>query len=188
MGIFISLFFESASCLFYGIIITAFIMSTLYFLLKASSDGIVRSIPFYIAGVVLSIILVVNMSLVVGAVTVKQQTGSMQLWLTQQLENVEGVADVQSSQAVGNILNEEFPLLGCFLNLFDMSGYQIRELPQVFYDVINKEMNGVIFSKILWSLGAMIAAILVALYFEEGKKTSTYAGHRHISRRDPDDF
>ena len=132
MGIFFSLFFESITCLFYGIVIAVFIMATLYFILKTLSRGIVRSIPFFLTGVILSIFLVVNMSVVVGAISIKQQTGSMKLWLTQQLENVEGIADVQSSQAVGDILNEEFPLLGCFLNLFDMSGDSMYSISQKF--------------------------------------------------------
>lgn len=188
MGIFFSLFFESITCLFYGIVIAVFIMATLYFILKTLSRGIVRSIPFFLTGVILSIFLVVNMSVVVGAISIKQQTGSMKLWLTQQLENVEGIADVQSSQAVGDILNEEFPLLGCFLNLFDMSGYPMNELPQVFYDVINKEMNGIICSKLLWSLAIIIAAVLIALYFEKGGNVSKSIEYDNVLHKDPDDF
>lgn len=71
MDVFLTIFFESITCLFYGVVITAFIMAILYFILKTLSRGIVRSIPFFFTGVILSILLVVNMSVVVGAVTIK---------------------------------------------------------------------------------------------------------------------
>lgn len=190
MGIFFSLFFESITCLFYGVIITAFIMATLYFILKMLSKGALHSIAFYISGIILSILLLVNMTVTVGAFTIKQQTSSMRLWLSQQLDGLEGTADLQSSQAIGDRLNEEFPLLRCFLNLFDLSGHPLEDLPQVFYEVINHEMNGIICSKLIWSFIFCVAAILVALYFDKGdrKPTSKATRQTRSSRRNPDDF
>lgn len=177
MGIFFSILSEGITCLFYGTIITAFIMATLYFILSSLSKGTVRSIPFFITGPILALLLMVNMTLLVGAFTVKSETESMRLWMTQRLDGIHGTADLQSSQQVGDMLNEQFPLSGCFLNLFDMSGHPIEELPQVFYEVINKEMNSMIWSRLLWSFGFIVAAMLVALYFDKGE------GNRNNSKR-----
>lgn len=195
MGIFFSILSEGITCLFYGIIITAFIMATLYFILSTLSKGAVRSIPFFITGPILALLLMINMTLLVGAFTVKDETESMRIWLTQRLDGVHGTADLQSSQQVGDILNEQFPLSGCFLNLFDMSGHPIEELPQVFYEVINEEMNSMIWSRLLWSLGFIIAAMLVALYFDKGegncnsgKNKRVTKGFRTNSRKNFDDF
>lgn len=169
MGIFFSILSEGITCLFYGIVITAFIMATLYFILSSLSKGTVRSIPFFITGPILALLLIVNMTLLVGAFTVKSETESMRLWLTQRLDGIHGTADLQSSQQVGDMLNEQFPLSGCFLNLFDMSGHSIEELPQAFYEVINDEMSSMIWSRLLWAFGFIIAAMLVALYFDKGE-------------------
>ena len=169
MGIFFSILSEGITCLFYGIVITAFIMATLYFILSTLSKGTVRSIPFFVTGPILALLLMVNMTLSVGAFTVKSETESMRLWLTQRLDGIHGTADLQSSQQVGDMLNEQFPLSGCFLNLFDMSGHPIEELPQVFYEVINEEMNSMIWNRLLWSLGFIVAAMLIALYFDKGE-------------------
>lgn len=195
MGIFFSILSEGITCLFYGIVITAFIMATLYFILSTLSKGTVRSIPFFVTGPILALLLMVNMTLLVGAFTVKSETESMRLWLTQRLDGIHGTADLQSSQQVGDMLNEQFPLSGCFLNLFDMSGHPIEELPQVFYEVINKEMNNMIWSRLLWSLGFIIAAMLVALYFDKGegnrnngKSKRGTKGVRTNSRKNFDDF
>ena len=169
MGIFFSILSEGITCLFYGAVITAFIMATLYFILSCLSKGTVRSIPFFITGPILALLLMVNMTLLIGAFTVKSETKSMRLWLTQRLDGIHGTADLQSSQQVGDMLNEQFPLSGCFFNLFDMSGHPIEELPQVFYEVINDEMNSMIWSRLFWSLGFIVAAMLVALYFDKGE-------------------
>ena len=195
MGIFFSILSEGITCLFYGIVITAFIMATLYFILSTLSKGTVRSIPFFVTGPILALLLMVNMTLLVGAFTVKSETESMRLWLTQRLDGIHGTADLQSSQQVGDMLNEQFPLSGCFLNLFDMSGHPIEELSQAVYEVINKEMNNMIWSRLLWSLGFIIAAMLVALYFDKGegnrnngKSKRGTKGVRTIPRKNFDAF
>lgn len=166
-------------------------MATLFFLLKNLSNGVYRSISFYITGFILAILLTVNMTVIVGAVSVKQQTEAMRLWLMQQLDGQEGIADLQNSQMIGEALNEQFPLLGCFFNLFDMSGNSLNNLPEVFYETINSETNQIILSKSLWSAGFIVAAVLVALYFtkedvgggRKKKRRSTAARYNNI-----DDF
>lgn len=195
MGIFFSILSESITCLFYGIIITAFIMATLYFILSTLSKGAVRSIPFFITGPILALLLMVNMTLLIGAFTVKNETESMRIWMTQRLDGIHGTADLQSSQQIGDMLNEQFPLSGCFLNLFDMSGHRIEELPQVFYEVINEEMNSMIWNRLLWSFGFIVAAMLVALYFDKGdgnrnkgKNKRVTKGVRTNTRKNFDDF
>lgn len=195
MGIFFSILSEGITCLFYGIVITAFIMATLYFILSTLSKGTVRSIPFFVTGPILALLLMVNMTLSVGAFTVKSETESMRLWLTQRLDGIHGTADLQSSQQVGDMLNEQFPLSECFLNLFDMSGHPIEELPQVFYEVINEEMNSMIWNRLLWSLGFIVAAMLIALYFDKGegnrsngKSKRGTKGVRTNPRKNFDDF
>lgn len=193
MGIFFSILSEGFTSLFYGIVITAFIMATLYFILSSLSKGTIRSIPFFVTGPILAFLLIVNMTLLVGAFTVKSETESMRLWLTQRLDGIDGTADLQSSQQVGDMLNEQFPLSGCFLNLFDMSGHPIEELPQVFYEVINDEMNSIIWSRLLWSFGFIVAAMLVALYFDKGEGNRNNGkrrtkGVRTNPRKNFDDF
>ena len=155
------------------------------------SEGAVRSVAFYITGPVLGILLLANMTILSGAFTVKSETESMRLWLSQQLDGIYGIADMQSSQQVGDLLNKEFPLSGCFLNLFDFSGHTMDELPQVFYEVMNEEMTDVIWSRLLWSVGIIAAAVLIALYFDKGSSTKKKAKTRRTSaaaRKNFDDF
>ena len=188
MGLFFSLFLSS---IFYGIVLTAFIMATLFFLLKNLSNGVYRSVAFYITGVVLAILLTVNFTVIIGAFSVKGQTDAMHLWMTQQLNGIDGYADIENSQAIGERLNDQFPMLGCFFDLYNMSGHTMNQLPDVFYETINSELNSIILSKILWSVGFIIAAVLVALYFTKEDVTTKrkYSGRKKsTNRRNLDDF
>lgn len=185
MGVFFSLLSESFSCFFYGAVLTAFIMATLFFLLKSLCNGVYRSVSFYITGVILAILLAVNTTVIMGAFSVKNQTEPMHLWLKQQLNGMDGFADIENSQMIGEMLNGRFPMLGCFFNLFDVSGYAISELPDVFFEMINSELNTIIINKILWCVGFIVAAVLVALYFAKDKKSDVRrkSGRRPISPR-----
>ena len=68
MGIFFSLFSEAFNCVGYGLLIAAFLVATLYFLLSTASKGIVRSFPFWISMGRLFFASWINMSVMVGAI------------------------------------------------------------------------------------------------------------------------
>lgn len=191
MDLFFSIVFESLSCIFYGMIITAFIMTTLFFLLKNLSSGVYRSVAFYITGIILTFLLTMNTTILIGAIRIKNETEAMRLWLKQQLYGAEGFADLRTSQQIGTDLTEQFPLLKCFFNLFDMSGNTMNDLPQIFYETINSEVNHIILNKSLWSLAFIVAAILVALYFTKettGSETRSRKRPNRSNHRSLDDF
>lgn len=169
MGVFFSLFSGAFGCVFYGLIIALFIIVSLYFVLSLLSKGIVRTIPFWISMGVLFVLLFINMSVMVGAFKVKSATGAMEIWLNQQLHTVSGIADIDTSQKVGEMLDDQFPILSHYIDLFDFSGHTFQELPTVMADTIRSEMNSQILKNVLWSLGFIIAATLVSMYFDKGE-------------------
>lgn len=176
MGIFFSLFSEAFNCIGYGLLIAAFLVATIYFLLSTASKGIVRSIPFWICMVVLFFAAWINMSVMVGAIKVNSATSAMEMWLNQYLYNLEGIADIKSSQEIGDLLNEQFPILASYVNLFDFSGYSLRDLPTAMAEAVRDEMGDQIWSNILWTLAFIAAAVIISLYFDRGEVE--YAGRR----------
>ena len=116
------------------------------------------------------------MTVMVGAIKVSSATTAMEMWLNQYLYNFEGIADIKSSQEIGDLLNEEFPILGSYVNLFDFSGYPIKELPFVMADAVRDEMGDQIWSNILWTLAFIAAAVIISLYFDRGEPE--YVGRR----------
>ena len=116
------------------------------------------------------------MSVMVGAIKVNSATTAMEMWLNQYLYNVEGIADIKSSQEIGDLLNEEFPILGSYVNLFDFSGYSLRDVPTAMAEAVRDEMGDQIWSNILWTLAFIAAAVIISLYFDRGD--TEYAGRR----------
>ena len=66
-----NLFQTGASCILYGLLVTATLMAIMYFFLKEYNKNIVRTIPFFITGVVLAVLLTIQSSLLIGAVKAK---------------------------------------------------------------------------------------------------------------------
>ena len=66
------IFFELASSAFtavlYGIVLTVFIVGLLYVILRQISRGIVESVGFYITGAVLTLMLIVQFTMMFGAI------------------------------------------------------------------------------------------------------------------------
>ena len=181
MGFFDLLRF-SFSSLFYGVIATASIMAILFFILKTLSEGIVRSIPFYITGVILFILLTSNLMLLIGARQVQSTTESMELYLRQMTEGYQGIVSTNESQQVFDSLVEEFPLLGDYLQLADFGGNDISELPTLMSECIREEMSSFIWNRVWWIIGSIVVACVIAVCFENRsvKQPREYT-RRHIA-------
>ncbi len=184
MATFFSLLSTGISCIFYGIITTAVIMAILYFILKSLSRGIVKSVPYYITGVALAFLLICNLSIAIGAYQVKESTESMELSLRQFAEQVSGVVNANESQAIFDMLIDDYPMLGNYLQLADFSGNHVADLAFAMPQEVRSEMNDVIWSNLLWALGYIVVACIVVMIFDRGmysQKTEYKNGRRPVS-------
>ena len=190
MATFFSLLSTGISCIFYGIIATAVIMSILYFILKSLSKGIVKSIPFYITGVILAFLLTCNFSIALGAYQVKESTESMEVSLRQFAEQVSGVVNANESQAIFDMLIDDYPMLGNYLQLADFSGNHVADLAFAMPQEVRSEMNDVIWSNLLWALGYIVVACIVVMIFDKGQGRKAIVDYDNItaSSNNSDDF
>jgi hypothetical protein len=169
MVTFFSLLGTGISCIFYGIIATAVIMSILYFILKSLSKGIVKSIPFYITGVILAFLLTCNFSITIGAFQVKASAEAMEMSLRQLTERMSGVVNANESQAIFDVLTDEYPMLGNYLQIADFSGNHVDDLALAIPNEVRNEMNDIIWSNLLWTLGYIVMACIVVMIFDKGQ-------------------
>ena len=190
MATFFSLLGTGISCIFYGIIATAVIMSVLFFSLKSLSKGIVKSVPFYITGVILAFLLICNFSITIGAYQVKESTEAMELSLRQLTEQVSGVVNANESQAIFDVLVDEFPMLGNFLQFADFSGNNVSDLALAMPREVRSEMDDVIWSNLLWALAYIAIACVVVMIFDrgQGRKTMVDYDDISVSREYSEDF
>ena len=186
---FFSLIGTAFSSIFYGVIITAAIMAILYVVLKSINDGIVRSIPFFATGVILAVLLVIQCTLMVGAIQAKGSIEAANIYLTQLLEGYSGTIGAQDSQEIFDKVTEQFPLFGTFIGYTDFSGHEISELPEVMTSTINDFFTSYIWHRVLWILGfILIGCFIPMLYDKRSAKTTMRSRVRYSHHNKYDDF
>lgn len=179
--IFFSLFSTAISSVFYGIIATAVVMTILFALLKAISKGIVQTPAFFVTGIILAVLLIVQFSLLIGAVQAKDATDSAGIYLTQLLENQNGTVTAQNSQQIMDAVTDHFPVIGSYLNLADFSGYDASELPDVMYSTMIEYLNSYIWHRVWWILGFIIVACFIVALFENNKTTDRRVYRKRVT-------
>lgn len=188
--IFFSLITTAFSSIFYGVIITAVVMAIIYVALKAISKSIVQTPMFYVTGVVLAILLMVHLSLMIGAIQAKDAADSTEIYLTQLLEGQSGIVGAQDSQRIMDAIADHFPMIGTFVDMADFSGHDVSELPQVMHDSMIDYLNSYIWRRVWWSVCVIVIACVIVMLFDrktlvsgKPKRKATMA-----SRKNYDDF
>lgn len=165
--VFWGLFSTAISSVLYGIVITAAILAILYGVLKAISNGIVRSTPFFITGVVMTVLLIIQCSLLVGAIEAKSYAEPVEIYLTQQFEGQQGIIGAQDSQQIMNAVVENFPIIGTYLDLANFAGHDISEIAQLMHKTMVDYLNSYIWHRVFWILGIIAVACFIAICFEK---------------------
>lgn len=190
MGFF-SLLTTMFSSVFYGLVLTVAVMAVLYLLLKSFSKSIVRTPVFFVIGVILAMLLVVNCSMLIGAIQAKGLADSAEMLLNQLVCGMGGMVNVRDSQLAMDAVAEELPLLGVFANLADFSGVEVSELPAAMHQAIVDYLNSYIWRRVGWIVGFIVVACLLAMFFDKkalGTGRSTLKTTAGRTRRNYDDF
>lgn len=169
------IFFELLSTafmsVFYGLVVTAAVMALLYFALRQLQRGIVESVPFYVTGVVLALVLTVQVSLMSGAFEVKGYMESVATLIKQMTEGYYGVVTAQESQDILNRLIDATPLLGVFIDTCDFSGNDVSDLPQVMSETFGEVIDAFIWRRFWWSLCTIVVAVAIAICARKRPRT-----------------
>lgn len=187
--IFFSLLTTAFSSIFYGVIVTAVVMAILYAVLKALSKGIVQTPVFFVTGVVLAILLIVQFSLMIGAIQAKDAVDSAEIYMTQLVEDKFGTVGANDSQKVMDAVTEQFPVIGSFLDIADFSGHDIAELPEVMHETMIDYLSSYIWHRVWWIIGIIVVACIVVELFDKkgsnhgnGRRSATSHSNRQLPR------
>lgn len=178
------------SSVFYGLIVTAVVMAILYAVLKGVSKSIVQTPVFFITGVILSILLVIQFSLMIGAIQAKDAADSAEIYLNQLLENKWGTVGAQDSQQVMDAITDNFPIIGIYVDTADFSGHSVSELPKVMHASMTEYLHSYIWHRVWWSLGIIVIACLIVMLFDRKAQVTAKPQRRAnmASRKNYDDF
>lgn len=160
---FFELFSTGFMCVFYGIVITSGIMALLYLGLRQLNRGIVSSMPFYIPGIVMFILLTIQLSLLVGAFEAKGYVDGIESYVAQLVEGMTGVLSAQESQVILEKVTEESPLLGVYFDVCNFSGNEIEDLPQVMAETLRENLVSYIWHRVWWSAGIILLGVVIAI-------------------------
>lgn len=188
---FLSLFTTMFSCVFYGLALTVAVMAVLYLLLRSFSKSIVRTPIFFVIGVILAMLLLVNCTMLVGAIQAKGLADSAEMLLNQLVCGMSGMVNVRDSQLAMDAVTEELPLLGVFVNLADFSGVETSEIPAAMHQAIVDYLNSYIWRRVGWIAGFIVVACLLAMFFDKRALTTGYTTPKTTAgrtRRNYDDF
>lgn len=161
--IFFSLLSTATMAIFYGVVITVAIMALLYFLLKQIQRGIVESIPFYITGAFLFVLLTIQISMMVGAFEAKSYLDGIEISISQMVEGFSGIVSAQESQQILDEVIGQNPLLGIFVDTCDFSGNAVEDLPHMMAESIRDLLKGFIWHRFWWILCSILVAVVIAI-------------------------
>lgn len=187
--IFFSLITTAFSSIFYGVIVTTVIMAILYAVLKGISRSMVETPVFYIAGVALAVLLVIQNSLMIGAIQAMGVVDAVDIYLNQLLENASGTIGVQDSQDIMDKVIEKFPIIGSYIGMADFTGHDVSELANTMCQAMKDYLSSYIWHRAWWILGIVVVACLIVMLFD--KRDTAPRPHtkgRVTSQKDYDDF
>ena len=186
--IFFSLISTAFSSIFYGLIATIAIIAIIYFALKAFNPGIVQTPVFYITGALLVILLLIQTSLMFGAMQAKDTADTAQQYISGLIENYQGIANAEESRQAIDAIADEFPIIGNFVDLTAFYGQEIADLPASIHATVTNYLNYYIWHRIWWMLGVIIVSCLTIILFSKPAPDSNYSRMRHsaLPSRDKD--
>ena len=169
---FFSLLSTAASSIFYGIMVTAVIMAILYTMLRSLSRGIVQTPVFYITGVILAILLVVQFSMMIGAMQAKSAVDEAEAYLTQLVEEKQAIVSTESGQQTIEAIKEQFPIIGNYIDSAGLSDLEISELPEAMHEEMAGYLSSFIWHRVWWIVGFIVAACIAVVIFQRGGSRS----------------
>lgn len=160
------------SSFFYGVIATAVLMIFIYIGLKILNGGIVKSIPFYIVGVMLAILLTIQFTLLIGAAQADNAVDSVEITINQLMENASGSFGATDSQKLLDYVTDEYPIIGVYIGTCDFTGNTPETIASAMAQTMHDFLSSYIWHRIFWIVGFCIVASVIAIVFR--KKATDY--------------
>lgn len=167
------LFATAFSIVFYGIIASVVMMALLYFVLRSININTVKTSVFYFTGVVFFVILVIQFSLLIGAVNARSTVDDAEHTIKQIAETAD--FPTESQQALETI-KEKYPILDVYVEGYGKSKNDITSLATVMGNDIHDYITSYIWHRAWWILGTTVLACgLVLLTSRNVSKSVNYS-------------
>lgn len=156
----------SLSSIFWGILIAAVCIAIFVFLIKGWWKNAMFTIPTYIVGVILFVLLSIQCILICGAIKIIDLSDFVQV-------EVERIIDLNympdCTLSVGeadNVIQEligKFPILGNYIGSGYFEGHTTESMPLAAKEALEDFMTSYITRRLLWCLGFTVIAAIIAI-------------------------
>ena len=174
--IFFELLSSAFSCLLYGFLTTFCIMAIIYVVLRQLSRGIVQSVGFYISGCVLTIVFLVQFTLMFGAFKAKEYVDTVETEVSQLAEGISGAVSSEETKEIIDELRSENYMFDLFMNNINFQVEDVTELPHVIAQTYRDKLNSFLWERFWWILGSMILAIIIMILTRERSSSFDFDG------------
>ena len=174
--IFFELLSSAFSCLLYGFLTTFCIMAIIYVVLRQLSRGIVQSIGFYISGCVLTIVFLVQFTLMFGAFKAKEYVDTVETEVSQLAEGISGAVSSEETKEIIDELRSENYMFDLFMNNISFQVEDVTELPHVIAKTYRDKLNSFLWERFWWILGSMVLAIIIMILTRERSSSFDFDG------------
>lgn len=171
--IFFNLFSTAMTAVLCGVIAAAVTMALYYVFFRALDRDVVRSKVFLIASAVLTVLLIVQYSLLSGAVSALGEVDSAEIYLQQVTENAYGTLGVAESQQLLDQVTGQYPLIGVFVGICNFAGQNMSDIAGVMAETMRDFLSSYIWRRVWWILGLIVvASVVIAFMPGTGRKKS----------------
>lgn len=189
--IFFELFSTAFMCIFYGVLITAILMAIVYFVLRQVKRGTVSTVPFFLVGIVLFVLLTFQQTLMVGAIKAKGYVNDVAVYIEQITDEKDKLVERTSQEFDTEKIKEQFPEFSLFVDV-DKIGEKLSDVDATVAEMKENtlsSLNYYILRRVLWSLGLLIVAIVIACLLGSGVSTrgkGSVSQHGYSAQRSSD--
>lgn len=150
------IFHYAIDCIFIGALFTLIGVGLLFFLVRGFYKNYAFSPMSFGVAIILFFLLTYQSILMCGAIKIKNLSEDVRITINQQLpsywSNDPQTITPGDSQELLDVIVENFPLVGQYLNIADFQGYDTTTIANAMVDEINSYMNKFIWKRIAWSL------------------------------------
>lgn len=165
--IFFSLITTALSSVFYGIIATCVIMAVLYIVLMLVSKTVVRTPAFYVVGVVMGVLLLIQTTLLIGAMEAKDAADEAFESVSEVVDASTGVIDNENIRQVLDNVNEQYPIIQNFIDLSHISTDGVTNLSDAMHKQATDYLDSFLWHRVWWILGIIIVACIVVIVLDK---------------------
>lgn len=169
----------SIGSLCWGLLLASALTALVVLAVRAANKGGAFTPPYkWLIIIALYLILIFNCTLISGAFAIKGTVEDAEAFLVEYVEStVTSAQDAMSSQEAQALVDEvtgHYPVLQRFTDGLNLNGATAIQVPRLICQNFRDSLNSYILQKSLWSIGFIVAALLLLILIPE-KKTANHS-------------